>query len=152
MAEHKDISYQSVPIWHLHESLEWLGVLINSSRFQRIALGSSGEFAVVGDEKWEQRMNDAMQVICDDKGRPKKKVHGLRMMDPTVFSRYPFSSVDSCNVARNIGIDKAWDSFKYGGDISKSMRGVIIAKRCEDHASASVWVKQRREQYQLLFG
>ncbi len=149
---HKDLHHQSVPIWHLHESLDWLKTLIEYNGFQRIALGSSGEYAVVGSESWEDRMNEAMKVICDENGRPKKKVHGLRMMDPTIFSRYPFASVDSCNVARNIGIDKAWESFKYGGDLSKSLRGVIIAKRVEDHASATVWVESRKEQYQLLFG
>lgn len=144
--------FTSVPVWHLHESLDWLAELAFGLGFPRIALGSSGEFSRPGSERWEDRMNEAFESICDDDGQPRVKIHGLRMMDPTLFSRYPFSSVDSCNVARNIGIDSAWDGFKYGGAISKSARGVIMAKHCEDHAAARVWVRSRELQYGRLFG
>lgn len=140
----------SVPVWHLHESLNWLQFLV--SNFGRIALGSSGDYSQPGSKSWEERMNEAFAVICDEQGRPKVKVHGLRMMDPTLFSRFPFASVDSCNVARNIGIDAKWERFKYGIALRKSVRGVVMAQHCEDHASASIWVPNRTEQYGLLFG
>jgi hypothetical protein len=141
---------ESVPVWHLHESLDWLAKL--ARMFRRVALGSSGEYSQPGSELWEERMNEAMEVICDGQGRPQVKVHGLRMMDPTLFSRYPFASVDSCNVARNIGIDASWESFKYGTALRKSVRGVVMAQHCEDHAAATVWKRSRQEQYRLLFG
>ena len=148
MAVNPDL--ESVPVWHLHESLEWLRWL--AANFGRVAFGSSGDFSQPGSEAWEERMNKAFAVVCDEHGRPTVKVHGLRMMDPTLFSRFPFASVDSCNVARNIGIDAKWESFKYGTELRKSVRGVVMAQHCEDHASATVWRPSRQEQYRLLFG
>jgi len=53
-------------------------------------------------------MADAMDAICDADGFPVCKLHGLRMLDPEIFSRLPLSSADSTNIGRNIGIDKNW--------------------------------------------
>jgi hypothetical protein len=30
------------------------------------------------------------------------------MLDPRIFSKFPFASADSTNIGRNIGIDQAW--------------------------------------------
>lgn len=78
-----------VPVWHLHESLDRLDHLCGL--WARVALGSSGDYAAIGSERWWARMNEAMEVACDDKGRPRVKLHGLRMLDPTIFriSRFP---------------------------------------------------------------
>jgi hypothetical protein len=94
------------PVWHLHESLDRLRRLCD--QFPRVCLGSSGEYAQIGAAGWWQRMNAAMRTICDDAGQPCCRLHGLRMLDPRVFSRFPFSSADSVNIGRNIGIDEAW--------------------------------------------
>jgi hypothetical protein len=93
---------RSVPVWHLHESLGYLDKLCHS--FPRVALGSSGEYAEPGSEKWWARISEVMKVCCDKDGMPVTKLHGLRMLDPVIFSHIPFSSVDSCNVARNVGM------------------------------------------------
>ena len=69
--------------------------------FPIVALGSSGEWPNPGTKKWWQRMNAAMGVACHENGRPKAKLHGLRMLDRSIFSQLPFSSADSTNVARN---------------------------------------------------
>lgn len=94
------------PVWHLHESVERLQRL--ASTFPRVCLGSSGDFAQVGSERWWARMGVAMRVICDDAGRPMCRLHGLRMLDPEVFSKFPFASADSTNIGRNIGFDCKW--------------------------------------------
>lgn len=94
------------PVWHLHESFRRLEKLTQD--WPRVCLGSSGEFAQVGTPAWWQRMNGAMRTICDDAGHPPCKLHGLRMLDPAVFSKFPFASADSTNIGRNIGIDQAW--------------------------------------------
>jgi hypothetical protein len=94
------------PVWHLHESLTRLTRLVD--RFPRVCFGSSGEFAQIGTGRWWRRMNEAMRTICDDAGRPACRLHGLRMLDPDVFTRFPFASADSTNIGRNIGIDQAW--------------------------------------------
>lgn len=142
--------HQMVPVFHLHESFEYLEFLIE--KFNRIALGSSKEFATPKTEKWEQRMNDIFDFITDIDGKPEIPTHGLRMMDPTIFSRYPFSSVDSANVARNMGIDKQWQTNPYMASVPTSSRAVVMADRCESHASASIWVPSREKQFKLLLG
>lgn len=123
------------PVWHLHESLNFLAELIE--RFPRICLGSSGEFATVGNLKWWRRINDAMKVCCDDLGRPKTKIHGLRMLWPQAFTQIPLSSADSTNVARNIGIDSAWTGSYLPP--TKAWRGMTIAERIEMHNSPATW-------------
>ena len=77
------------PVWHLHESIERLEKL--AQRFPRVCFGSSGQYAQVGTEKWWQRMNEAFHAICDKNGYPICKVHGLRMLNPAIFTKYPFS-------------------------------------------------------------
>jgi hypothetical protein len=94
------------PVWHLHESLDRLERL--ATDWPRVCLGSSGDYAQIGTGRWWRRMHDAMRTICDDAGHPVCRLHGLRMLDPDVFSRFPFASADSTNIGRNIGIDQAW--------------------------------------------
>lgn len=140
----------SVPVWHLHESLDYLRWLMIS--FSRIALGSSGQFATPGTPAWWGRMAEAMQILCDEDGMPRVKIHGLRMLDSVIFSHIPLSSADSTNVARNIGIDKAWTGAY--APASREMRAQIMMDRIESHASASRWdaVSGGVQQNLALFG
>lgn len=94
------------PVWHMHESLERLARL--AADWPRICIGSSGQYAAVGTPGWHVRMATAMLVLCDEHGRPGVRIHGLRMLNPKVFGRYPLASADSTNIARNIGLDSAW--------------------------------------------
>jgi hypothetical protein len=94
------------PVWHLHESFQRLERLV--ARWPRVCFGSSGDYAQIGTARWWRRMHEAMRVICDDAGQPACRLHGLRMLDPDIFSRFPFASADSTNIGRNIGIDQAW--------------------------------------------
>jgi hypothetical protein len=139
-----------VPVWHLHESTERLQRLAHG--FPRVALGSSGAFATIGTPEWWDRMAEAMAAVCDSDGRPRCKLHGLRMLNPTVFSQLPLASADSTNVARNIGIDGAWDRAPYAPR-SKSVRALILADRIEHHASAATWQRTRGTDFNgELFG
>lgn len=94
------------PVWHLHESFTRLEML--TSVYPRVCFGSSGDYAQIGTPRWWRRMHEAMRVICDDAGQPRCRLHGLRMLDPDVFRRFPFASADSTNIGLNIGIDQAW--------------------------------------------
>jgi len=122
-----------VPVWHMHESISRLESLCQT--FDRVSLGSSGEYAEIGTPQWWERMSEAMKACCDDQGRPLAKLHGLRMLDPTIFSHLPLSSADSTNVARNIGIDQRWTGAYQ--PMTKAMRALVIADRIEAHASAA---------------
>lgn len=129
----------SVPVYHMHESLDRLERLIDAGYVQ-VALGSSGQFADIGTRAWWKRMAEIMEVACDDEGYPLTKLHGLRMLDSTVTSHLPLHSGDSCNVARNAGIDKAWNG-PYAPK-SRAARASIMMDRIEAHASASKWCRQ----------
>lgn len=122
-------------VWHLHEPLEALRDYCNA--YQRVCIGSSGQYSQIGTPVWWGRMAEAMEVATDDDGMPLTKLHGLRMLDPTVFSHFPFSSADSTNVARNIGIDQAWKGTYVPQ--SREARALILAERIESHASAGRW-------------
>jgi hypothetical protein len=132
-----------IPVWHMHEDIGRLRDLVRCSQgrlYPAVALGSSGKFASIGTAAWWSRMAEAMEVVCDDRGRPLCKLHGLRMLDPTVFSHIPLASADSCNVARNIGIDKKWTG-PYA-PVTAAQRALVLAERIELHASASRWSKR----------
>jgi hypothetical protein len=127
--------YVGAPVWHLHESLDRLDRL--ATKYPRICLGSSGDFANIGTPAWWSRMAEAMDVICDEEGLPKTKIHGLRMLNPDVFTRFPFSSADSTNIGQNVGIDSAWRG-TYTPP-TKEARAALMRERIESHQSAQVW-------------
>ena len=121
-----------VPVWHLHESIERLVCLCNA--WPKVALGSSGQFAVVGSSAWWNRMTEAMNAVCDERGMPSAKLHGLRMLNPDVFRHLPFSSADSTNAAQNIGIDSRWNGTYTPA--TKETRAIVIAERVEQYNSS----------------
>ena len=123
------------PVWHMHESLDRLCHM--AEEWPRICIGSSGEFATVGDAKWWQRISKAMDMICDEDGRPSVKLHGLRMLNPAVFSKLPFASADSTNIGRNIGIDSSWRG-NYMPP-TKEMRAQVMRSRIEAYNAPSLW-------------
>lgn len=123
------------PVWHLHESLDRLERL--ASTWPRVCLGSSGEYAAIGTAAWWVRMAAAMRVVCNDDGEPLCKLHGLRMLNPDVFSRFPFSSADSTNIGRNIGIDQAWKG-TYSPP-TKEARAQVMRHRIESVNAPPRW-------------
>lgn len=133
---------EGVPVWHMHESIERLQKLARDWRV--VALGSSGVFASVGTRQWWDRMTKAMHAICVD-GRPICKLHGLRMLDPDVFTKLPLSSADSTNAAVNSG---SLSRFGMYLPPTASQRAAVIAERIETHNSAPVWIAH--EQKELL--
>ena len=135
-----------VPVWHMHESLPRLSRLCES--WPRIALGSSGEYATVGNDKWWRRIAEAMAVICVD-GRPRTKLHGLRMLDPAVFGKMPLASADSTNAVRN---SSSHSRFGMYIPPNASTRMTIIAERIESHQAAPVWSGVPIDEPFMLFG
>ncbi|TWU46440.1 hypothetical protein [Rubripirellula reticaptiva] len=123
-----------VPVWHLNESLRRLERLVDD--WTVIALGSSGEYAKPKTERWNRRMSDAMGVLCDEHGRPKARLHGLRMLDPAIVARYPFHSADSTNVAQNSQLLARFGMYK---PPTQAQRREVIASRIEATRSPSVW-------------
>lgn len=133
------------PVWHLHESTKRLTRLANE--WPRVSLGSSGEFSTIGTEIWWRRMSEAMNAVCVPGEAPICKLHGLRMLNPKVFTRFPFSSADSTNIARNIGIDVAWRGSYL--PTSKQGRAVAMRSRIESFQSPHAWDGAEEGQFKL---
>lgn len=128
-------TFWGTPVWHMHEEVSRLKRLCTD--YPRVALGSSGKWGTPGTLPWWQRMAEAMDAVCDDQGRPPCKLHGLRMLNPEVFTRLPLASADSVNVARNIKYDVAWKGTYQPPD--KDWKALVLAARIESHQSASHW-------------
>jgi len=123
-----------VPVWHMHERLERLAQLCRW--WPTVALGSSGEFSHPNSKVWWGRMTQAMDFICDDLGRPPAKLHGLRMMNPAIFTKLPLTSADSTNAGVNSGATQRFGNYP---PATAAQRANIIADRVEAHNSAAVW-------------
>lgn len=88
---------RGAPVWHMHEPIDRLKRLCDE--WERVCIGSSAEYRVVGATNWHHRMTDAMNAICKS-GRVPSWLHMLRGMNAARWG-YPFASVDSTDVARN---------------------------------------------------
>jgi hypothetical protein len=136
-----DLRADGVPVWHLHEPVERLVALGHAWR--TVALGSSGDFRTPGSALWWARMREALNAICDEHGRPVCKLHGLRMLDPRLFSRLPLASADSTNAVRN---QSQTARFGMYAPPTAAQRMAVIADRVEAHNSAAVFERSADEQ------
>lgn len=123
------------PVWHMHESIERFYNLCHE--WPRVCIGSSGSFTKIGTPQWWGRITAALNEVVNERDQPPCKLHGLRMLNPAIFSKIPFASVDSTNVARNIGIDKSWQGSYMPPD--KTWRGKVMVARIESVNGASKW-------------
>lgn len=134
------VAKYGVPVWHLHESFNRLARLCGN--FSTVALGSSGQWATPGTEAWWKRMSAAMNSVCDSSGRPPAKLHGLRMMNPSIFTRLPLASADSTNAVVNAGSLKRFGMYR---PPTSAQRAAVIAERIESQNSAAVWTSFKDE-------
>lgn len=125
---------RGVPVWHMHESIARLRRLCDE--WPTVALGSSGQWATPGTSSWWSRMSEAMNDVCDKDGRPAARLHGLRMLDPAIFTKLPLTSADSTNAAVNNG---ALDRFGMYTPATASQRAAVIADRVEMQNAAQRW-------------
>lgn len=89
--------HQSAPVWHLHEPVDRILRFLDLG-YNRICFGSSGEYREVGSSRWHHRITQAFNRLSQD--GPIPWIHMLRGMSLS-GEQYPFSSVDSTDVARN---------------------------------------------------
>jgi hypothetical protein len=95
---------RAMPIWHMHESLDYLIWLCEA--FEYVGFGSSGKFWKVGTPEWHARIAEAFAAIetweAESEGayiRP--RIHMMRAQ--SMAHMYEFDSSDSTNVAVNHG-------------------------------------------------
>ncbi|MGL5488636.1 MAG: hypothetical protein ACRDC6_20425 [Shewanella sp.] len=127
---------KSVPVWHLHESMDRLIRLCDAH--EKIAFGSSGEFATIRTAAWNARMKEAFTEIYIKRGF-KTKVHGLRMLDGRILGNYPLHSADSTNLACNVpkfkvkypGITENVESMAgFSNLCDREQKSLILHHRC----------------------
>jgi hypothetical protein len=128
------LGHFGVPVWHLHESLERLARLV--AEWPRLALGSSGQYRRPGSSVWWERIAEAMKVVCDGRGRPTVRLHGLRMLAPEIVSRVPFASADSTNVARNAAGGRWHGTY---APPNQDWRALVLAARIEAVNAPQSW-------------
>lgn len=123
----------SVPVWHLHESLSRLINLSKSS--DMVAIGSSGDFKTPGSPAWSKRMTQAMKVICVE-GKPRCRIHGLRMLAGKIVTKYPFYSGDSTSATQNASnvIKGTYHP------VHKWQKLEIVSWKIESHQSPGVFI------------
>ena len=107
--------HQSAPVWHLHEGVDRILHFLDLG-YTRICFGSSGEYRRVGSDKWHHRITEAFNLLSQS--GPIPWIHMLRGMSLS-GEQYPFSSVDSTDVARNhnrknnaLVMANRWDSMQ----------------------------------------
>ena len=98
------------PVWHLHESLDYLDELVDGG-WNRVCFGSSGQFAEVGSETWHRRVGEAFDRIWDRT----PSIHMLRGMQcsqmgyrllPSIPQTSPATTTpthDRCRYAIQVG-------------------------------------------------
>jgi len=133
-----------VPVYHMHESMERLERLIDN--YDYICLGSSGEYSQPNSKIWWRRMNEIMDVATDNNGKAKVRMHGLRMLNPKVFTRLPLKSADSTNAERNGLLVERFGMYP---PPSRGQRAVVIADRVENEQSASTWMTPEQLELKL---
>lgn len=105
--------------------------------YDTVAIGSSGEYSQPGTLIWWGRMSEAMAVACDEEGRPRCDLYGLRQMDSTIFSHVPYKGVDSSRVARSAGVDKSVPrAYRH---LPTKARALVLAWDADMHLSAARW-------------
>lgn len=139
---HYPVRIEGCPVWHLHESFKRLEMY--RDRFPRVAIGSSGQWVTPGVGDWWERMYDVFDVLCDEDGFPRTKVHGLRMLSSKIVTTFPFTSCDSTNAAQNgprtanqINTDDLWGK-------------ETIARRIESFQSPARWCRKSAVQDMLF--
>ncbi len=138
--------YRGVPVWHMNESDERFIRLCKE--YPRVAIGSCGEYDVKTPTKAVIRMKDIIRHVVDAHSQPITKLHGLRMLNPEIFTKLPLSSADSTNVAQNIGIDQKWKGTYQPA--SKETRATILAERIESFNSpGSLQYHEERDRFSI---
>lgn len=116
-----------MPIWHMHESLDYLRWLCEG--FGYIGIGSSGQYWQVGTPAWHARLAEAFAaidqwVIDSDGCHCRPRVHLMRAQ--SMAHLYPVDSSDSTNVAMNHGRYKG-EGKGHVGRFAKRAAAKIVA-------------------------
>lgn len=100
------------------------------------AIESSGQFGTIGTPRWWGRIQQIMETVCDQQGKPQVKLHGLRMLRPAICKYLPLSSADSAGVSRGVGTTNWGGCYRQASD---PVRAQVLLDSYESAQSAAVW-------------
>lgn len=122
------------PVFHLGENPERFVRL--REKYPIICLGSTDKWPKNGSKLWWDNMSEFLNTVCDENGSFGCKVHGLRMLDPRIFSKIPLHSADSTNASVN-----GHRCMKEGilKDMQRWQGNIRVAQRVENFQSSLVW-------------
>lgn len=126
---------RGVPVYHMHHSLDRLRYLAQT--YPTVALGGGRGYEQLKSQAWWARIGQMMEAITDDHGHPICRLHGLRMLDPKVFTVLPLESGDSANVARNSSHVHRFPEW-----LSRGERACVLADRIERYPAAAAWKRR----------
>jgi hypothetical protein len=133
-----------VPVFHQGESLARLNRLAQS--YSTVAISSvEKSIPSISFNSW---INGVFQSLTDELGVPRVKVHGLRMLNPEIFTRFPFASADSSYLGQTCA-----DEGKFTGSlrpISTEVRGAVLLDRVESYQSPGRYIPPKEEQLDLF--
>lgn len=139
-----------VPVWHMNETDERFIRLCNE--YPRVAIGSCGEYDVRKPLMAVARLKDIIRHVVNSHGYPICKLHGLRMLNPDIFTRLPLSTADSTNISQNVRKDKNWAKGHYL-PASKETRAYVMAERIESaNCSGSLIYDESCERFMPQLG
>lgn len=130
--------FESVPVYHLGEPVSRFKELARG--FNKVALGSTDKWPRNGSKLWWKNMADFMDEVTDERGVLPCKIHGLRMLDPKIFSYIPLHSGDSTNAGVNGHIPMKKGIYKA---VTRWQGNERVAQRIESWQSAPFWDRQR---------
>lgn len=84
-----------MPVYHFGEDVKWLKKYMASTDY--IGLGGLGN---MNKKQWLEFGLPTWKMICDEKGRPRVKVHGFAMGAIEMLLRFPYYSVDATSPFR----------------------------------------------------
>jgi len=79
-----------IPVYHYNEPLEVLKRML--SEYEYIGIGGSTQLDTKGCFNF---FNECFELICNEDGTPKNRIHGFGLTKLKIMRHYPFYSVDS---------------------------------------------------------
>jgi hypothetical protein len=80
-------------------------------------------------------MAQAMEAICEN-GRPISRLHGLRMLRPSLYEYLPLASADSAGVSRGVGTTNWGGAYRSASGLVKAL---VLIDSYESRQSTAVW-------------
>lgn len=87
------LNVKIIPCFHYGENFSVLKSYVE--KYEYIALGGMAKMTKTGAAQTKEWLINCFDIICDDKGVPKVKVHGFGLTTINLITAFPWESVDS---------------------------------------------------------